>query len=108
MVDAPQDRRRRGQGAGVPARGGDSGDLPRLQGLQYSARLGKFLSPAPTPLSSFPPSTASTQHIRRKIQLADIFNYCRAIQDDKELPDWVPGRCHVADRLLPWELHPLC
>ncbi|NP_001183491.1 uncharacterized LOC100501924 [Zea mays] len=41
MVDAAQDRRRRRQGPGVPARGRDARHLPRLQGLQYSSRLGK-------------------------------------------------------------------
>uniref|UniRef100_A0A0A9E0M4 Uncharacterized protein n=1 Tax=Arundo donax TaxID=35708 RepID=A0A0A9E0M4_ARUDO len=40
MVDAAQDRRWSGKGAGVPARGRDAGDLPRLQGFEYSSRLG--------------------------------------------------------------------
>jgi hypothetical protein len=43
VVHAAQDRRRRGQGVGVPARGRDAGDLPRLQGLQHPARLGECL-----------------------------------------------------------------
>jgi hypothetical protein len=43
VVHAAQDRGGRGQGAGVPARGRNAGDLPRLQGLQHPARRGECL-----------------------------------------------------------------
>jgi hypothetical protein len=37
--DEAEDRGGGGQGAGVPARGQDAGDLQGLQGLQHPARI---------------------------------------------------------------------
>ena len=41
MDDKDEDRRRRGQGPRLPPQRRPAGDLPRLQGLQHPARLGK-------------------------------------------------------------------